>query len=402
MSWASSISTNRPNAPRSGGRSIARRFACVGILPRSLVHYVVLTTLPYTSGEPLSFLRRNATVAALYSNCRPVEPGRTPVWPLLLVLSTACAGRAGQEGVKVEPPRSSEIELSETRSTPAEAAAGSSDERMRALLDQFGASHALRPPKAKNVMEMVEAPILTVGVESVSVDDTPLAVAVDAFQDLRIRWLPNVASIFGNKRDLWLAINPSKLFHGVALLQIDARVRASLVKSVIYTLALAGYPNLSLVVKTHGPADDWARLPVDGRVPGLASWKDQAPPTWLVVEVTPGNTALTWWRRNRSSLESRMETPFATLSREVVRRWQLLGPNPSEEATSHRAMARFRNETQCDTIVRVIDAVSEPQRWFELSDGERLRLPAFLTVVAANPGELDVFIGQYQSATPAR
>ncbi len=251
-------------------------------------------------------------------------------------------------------------------------------------------------------MEMVEAPMLTVGVESMSVDRTPLPVAADAFQDLRIRWLPSVASVFRGKRDLWLAIHPSKLFPAMALLQIDARVRASLVKSVIYTLALTGYANPALVVKTHGPADKWALLLVDGRVPGLASWEDQAPPTWLVVEVTPGNTVSTWWRRNRSSLESRTETPFATLSREVVRRWQLLGPNPSEKAPSHRAMARFRNETRCDTIVRVIDAVSKPQRWFELSDGERLRLPAFLTVVAANPGELDVFVEQYQSATPAR
>ncbi len=55
-------------------------------------------------------------------------------------------------------------------------------------------------------------------------------------------------NVLKNKRELWKQINPGREFPGVAVLQVDRRVPALVVKSVFQTAAFAGYPNVSFMV----------------------------------------------------------------------------------------------------------------------------------------------------------
>ena len=59
-------------------------------------------------------------------------------------------------------------------------------------------------------------------------------------------------TILKNKRELWKQVNPGKEFPGVAVLQVDKRVTALVVKSVFQTAAMSGYPSISFMVGRLG------------------------------------------------------------------------------------------------------------------------------------------------------
>jgi hypothetical protein len=84
------------------------------------------------------------------------------------------------------------------------------------------------------------------------VDGTP-AGSTRAIEDAnRLQRVDELFNILKNKRELWKQINPGKEFPGVAVLQVDKRVPALVVKSVFQTAAFAGYPNISFMVGRLG------------------------------------------------------------------------------------------------------------------------------------------------------
>lgn len=79
------------------------------------------------------------------------------------------------------------------------------------------------------------------------VDGVP-AGSTRAIEDAnRLQRVDELFNILKNKRELWKQINPGKEFPGVAVLQVDKRVPALVVKSVFQTAAFAGYPNISFM-----------------------------------------------------------------------------------------------------------------------------------------------------------
>ena len=73
----------------------------------------------------------------------------------------------------------------------------------------------------------------------------------------RLQRIDELFNILKNKRELWKQINPGKEFPGVAVLQVDKKVPALVVKSVFQTAAFAGYPNISFMVgRLGGPGGE--------------------------------------------------------------------------------------------------------------------------------------------------
>ena len=126
------------------------------------------------------------------------------------------------------------------------------------LLASFSATGELpidknvKLPKAENVLDMVEAPMVAITGTQILVDGVPAGstrTIEDANRLVRVEELYNVLK---NKRELWKQINPGKEFPGVAVLQVDRRVPALVVKSVFQTAALSGYPSISFMVGRLG------------------------------------------------------------------------------------------------------------------------------------------------------
>ena len=122
------------------------------------------------------------------------------------------------------------------------------------LLMSFSASGEIavdknvRLPKAENVDDVIDAPMVTVNGSQILVDGVQ-AGSTRAIEELgRLQKIDELFNLLKAKRELWKQVQPNKPFPGVAILQIDQNVPALVVKSVFQTAAFAGYPNVSFMV----------------------------------------------------------------------------------------------------------------------------------------------------------
>ena len=126
------------------------------------------------------------------------------------------------------------------------------------LLMSFSATGELpidknvRLPKAENVEDMTEAPMVAITGTQILVDGTAAGSTRTIEDANRMQRVDELFGILKNKRELWKQVNPGKEFPGVAVLQVDRRVTALVVKSVFQTAAMAGYPSISFMVGRLG------------------------------------------------------------------------------------------------------------------------------------------------------
>jgi biopolymer transport protein ExbD len=126
------------------------------------------------------------------------------------------------------------------------------------LLASFSASGELpvdksvQLPSADNVDDMVLAPMVAITGQTILVDGTPAGNTRAVKEANRMQKLDELFNLLKSKRELYKQIYPGKDFPGVAVLQVDRQVEAVVVKSVFQTAALAGYPNVSFMVKNRG------------------------------------------------------------------------------------------------------------------------------------------------------
>lgn len=110
-------------------------------------------------------------------------------------------------------------------------------------------------PWARNVEDVLDAPIVAVNQSLIQVDGMPAGSTRAVVSDGRVTRLDELARILTAKRALWKAVQPGKPFPGVCLLQIDQDTPAVVVKSVFATAAHAGYPQVSFMVRKLPPWD---------------------------------------------------------------------------------------------------------------------------------------------------
>jgi len=126
------------------------------------------------------------------------------------------------------------------------------------LLASFSASGELpidksvRLPSADNVEDMTQAPMIAVTGQLILVDGIPAGTTRPVKEANRMQKLDELFNLLKGRREVWTQINPGKKFPAMAVLQVDREVEAVIVKSVFQTAALAGYPNVSFMVKSRG------------------------------------------------------------------------------------------------------------------------------------------------------
>jgi biopolymer transport protein ExbD len=126
------------------------------------------------------------------------------------------------------------------------------------LLASFSASGELLVdknvtlPSADNVDDMTTAPMVAITGTQILVDGIPAGTTRAVSEANRMQKLDELFNLLKSKRELAKQINPGQDFPGVCVLQVDRKVEAVIVKSVFQTAALAGYPNVSFMVKNRG------------------------------------------------------------------------------------------------------------------------------------------------------
>ena len=121
------------------------------------------------------------------------------------------------------------------------------------LLMTFSASgetpvaKGLNMPKAENVLDMMDAPMVAVVGSQILVDGSPAGNSRAVEESDRMQRIDELFNILKAKRELWKQTHPNKDFPGVVILQIDQNIKAVVVKSVFQTAAFAGFPNVSFM-----------------------------------------------------------------------------------------------------------------------------------------------------------
>ena len=94
--------------------------------------------------------------------------------------------------------------------------------------------------------------MIAVAGQMILVDGIPAGTTRPVKEANRMQKLDELFNLLKGRREVYKQINPGKEFHGIAILQVDREVEAVIVKSVFQTAALAGYPNVSFMVKNRG------------------------------------------------------------------------------------------------------------------------------------------------------
>ena len=133
------------------------------------------------------------------------------------------------------------------------------------LLSTFSASGEQSVPKdvklptARNVQELLAAPMVGVAGKDVYVDNKPAGTIVEALDAMEqgktaqpVK-LSDLETKLKFMKETWKSTHPQDApFPGMVILQLDEKLPAFVVKSVFYTAALSGYNNISFLVNKKG------------------------------------------------------------------------------------------------------------------------------------------------------
>lgn len=114
-------------------------------------------------------------------------------------------------------------------------------------------------PSARNVQEMMLAPMIAVAGKDVYVDSKPAGTIVEALDAMEQgktavpTKLTDLETKLKYMKETWKSTHASDApFPGMVILQLDEKLPAFVVKSVFYTAALSGYNNISFLVNKKG------------------------------------------------------------------------------------------------------------------------------------------------------
>jgi hypothetical protein len=116
-------------------------------------------------------------------------------------------------------------------------------------------------------MPLEPGPVVLVN-GSVLVDEEPAGSTEDVLQAQRLRRIDPLFTLMREKREAWVQKHPGQAWVGRALLVVDRRETALVVKSVFQTIGFAGFPNSAFVVRCEGHPGRLGLLPARARIPG--------------------------------------------------------------------------------------------------------------------------------------
>lgn len=112
----------------------------------------------------------------------------------------------------------------------------------------------------------LDAPTISLDGERVLVDGVPRGDVHDVVIHHEPAKLPELYAALRERREGWKAAHGEEPFPGVVLVRVDGDVSAAILKSIVQTVAFAGYPQTHLLV--HSPDGEVRYFPVDAQVPG--------------------------------------------------------------------------------------------------------------------------------------
>ena len=126
-----------------------------------------------------------------------------------------------------------------------------------------GCRHRIESPLACNVGRLTRAPIVAVVVPDghdtegvVTLDGSEVSTVREILADDSPDWkIAKLAEQLEVKKHNWQLTNPDQRFPGEVIVHADKRVTFKVLKQIIYSVGLAGYPHLQLVAEQERRRD---------------------------------------------------------------------------------------------------------------------------------------------------
>lgn len=115
------------------------------------------------------------------------------------------------------------------------------------------AANGVNVPDAMNVMDMIDAPMITVVKSQILLDGKPVGSTRSIEERSRVETIDELSRALAAKKQLWKQLHPEKPFAGAVVLQLDQDTSSIVVKSLFHTSAHAGYPAISFMVDNARP-----------------------------------------------------------------------------------------------------------------------------------------------------
>src|SRR4051794_1735326 len=130
------------------------------------------------------------------------------------------------------------------------------------LLQTFSASGELLTvqknivlPEASNFKDLEQAQVIAISKDAVTLAGRPMADAEELNKETTVDWkITQLHDELVTLKNNYKLLHPSENFPGTIILQADKNVDFKVVKKVMYTCAVAGYPNVNFAVNEKSRA----------------------------------------------------------------------------------------------------------------------------------------------------
>ncbi len=242
-----------------------------------------------------------------------------------------------------------------------------------------------RAEYAKDPLTAGIAPRVAVRGSTILIDDTVVDTIESTVTMGHVLRIDGLFAALKTKREAWKSSHPGKNFPGVAVFRFDQTLSMLVVKSIVNTVFLAGYPTTYFAVHVVGRTGDhegW--LDVDASVPSSFGEIEEGPGKALHVTLGADKLALRW--KDGASFMSTIDLPRDSqgLADHIASEWKLLGEHHDvSDRRRDNAIVHTTNDAPLKDFVAIVDAINATRRQIAAETSTKTEMvPAFRVSLA--------------------
>lgn len=232
-------------------------------------------------------------------------------------------------------------------------------------------------------------PIMSVDAENVYRDEYLLMPWSSGEEPLKVRWYPRVGGELRYLKAVWEMVNPGKTFYGYIGFAVDTSVPLTLFRSLVATATSCGFSDAILYVRSLRAVGHIGALPLSGRHPGFAKYRDWDHLRYAAVWVEQDGNVKYMWCEGTRELHKPVRVLLGDLGNALTESLKVYGtPKTETDKFPNLVFLDGPGDLQMGKVIAALDAIQVPQRRYRMSTGEVIQIPALDTRLAFEDADL--------------
>jgi phage shock protein PspC (stress-responsive transcriptional regulator) len=232
-------------------------------------------------------------------------------------------------------------------------------------------------------------PVLSVDSRSVFRDEYFLFHWNDTKTAPIVTWYPRLIGELMYMRKLWLKVNPGIKFPGVIGLAVDKDVPVTVVRNLVVSATVAGFPDVTFYVRRSRATQHIGILHVNGRLPVFRSKIDWTNEHYVSIAADANNSVGYAWYRDNKSLSDVRGTNTAMLGDALRESFPKFAKHQTEHDRGiNWALLDADGTLPTSVLIPVLDALEIPRRKYRLSDSRVIEAGAFEAILSVDEKDI--------------